>query len=61
MKDEVTGCELGDILSFPPHSRTFRVVAINPLTIESTQPETIPLRFKIVTSPTSEPFLAKPK
>lgn len=54
MKDEQTDCEVGDILSFPPLVRKFKVVGVNPLTIEPLEPIRFPRRYQVVLSPETE-------
>lgn len=46
--DEMTGCDIGDILTFAPlGDRRFKVVGVNPLTIEPLDSIQVPVRWLV--------------
>ena len=59
--DDITGCNMGDVLSFPPYSRKFKVIGINPLTIEPLDPIRFPQRYSVMPVPPSSADAPAPK
>jgi hypothetical protein len=56
--DDMTGCNIGDILTFAPlGDRRFEVVAINPLTIKPLDSIRVPLRWLVQPSSADAPDL----